>query len=91
MVGAAVDGDVVFFASLDNIVRAVNRGNGNQRWSKPPSTRPVLRRARSSARRRRRVCRRLFTFFAKPETAVSMGAHRRQPATAGAAAGRRRT
>jgi hypothetical protein len=32
----------VYFASLDNIIRAVNRTNGNQRWRKPTGTRPVL-------------------------------------------------
>jgi hypothetical protein len=32
----------VFYASLDNIVRGLNRGNGNQRWKKPTPTRPVL-------------------------------------------------
>ena len=42
MIGAAADGDVVYFASLDNVIRAVNRGNGNQRWLKPTGTRPVL-------------------------------------------------
>ena len=41
VIGAAADGDVVYFASLDNIIRAVNRGNGNQRWKKPTGTRPV--------------------------------------------------
>ena len=34
VVGAAVDDDVVYVVSLDNIVRAVNRGNGNQRWKR---------------------------------------------------------
>jgi len=31
-----------YYASLDNVVRAVNRGNGNQRWIKEIPTRPVL-------------------------------------------------
>jgi len=31
-----------YYASLDNVVRAVNRGNGNQRWIKETPTRPVL-------------------------------------------------
>ena len=31
-----------FYASLDNVLRAVNRGNGNQRWIKQIPTRPVL-------------------------------------------------
>ena len=41
MIGAAADGELVYFASLDNIIRAVNRGNGNQRWKKPTGTRPI--------------------------------------------------
>src|SRR5688500_1792701 len=32
VVGAAAAAQVVYFVSLDNILRAVNRGNGNQRW-----------------------------------------------------------
>jgi outer membrane protein assembly factor BamB len=38
-------GDVkggAYYASLDNVLRAVNRGNGNQRWIKEIPTRPVL-------------------------------------------------
>jgi outer membrane protein assembly factor BamB len=31
-----------YYVSLDNVVRAVNRGNGNQRWIKETPTRPVL-------------------------------------------------
>ena len=31
-----------YYASLDNVVRAVNRGNGNQRWIKEIPTRPLL-------------------------------------------------
>ena len=31
-----------YYASLDNVVRAVNRGNGNQRWIKEIPTRPQL-------------------------------------------------
>ena len=31
-----------YYASLDNVLRAVNRGNGNQRWIKEIPTRPVL-------------------------------------------------
>ena len=42
VIGAAANRDMVFYASLDNIVRALNRGNGNQRWKKPTPTRPVL-------------------------------------------------
>jgi hypothetical protein len=42
VIGSVIDGDAVYFASLDNIMRAVNLGNGNQRWRKPTGTRPVL-------------------------------------------------
>jgi outer membrane protein assembly factor BamB len=31
-----------YYASLDNVVRAVNRSNGNQRWIKEIPTRPLL-------------------------------------------------
>ena len=31
-----------YYASLDNVVRAVNRGNGNQRWIKEMPTRPLF-------------------------------------------------
>jgi outer membrane protein assembly factor BamB len=31
-----------YYASLDNVLRAVNRGNGNQRWIKEIPTRPLL-------------------------------------------------
>ena len=31
-----------YYAALDNVVRAVNRGNGNQRWIKEIPTRPLL-------------------------------------------------
>jgi outer membrane protein assembly factor BamB len=31
-----------YYASLDNVVRAVNRGNGNQRWIKEIPARPAL-------------------------------------------------
>jgi hypothetical protein len=31
-----------YYASLDNVLRAVNRGNGNQRWIKEIPTRPAL-------------------------------------------------
>jgi len=30
-----------FYASLDNVLRSVNRGNGNQRWIKEIPTRPA--------------------------------------------------
>lgn len=38
-------GDVksgAYYASLDNVLRAVNRGNGNQRWIKEIPARPLL-------------------------------------------------
>jgi outer membrane protein assembly factor BamB len=41
VVGAAVDGNQVFFVSLDNLVRAVDRRTGNQHWQKSIPTRPV--------------------------------------------------
>jgi outer membrane protein assembly factor BamB len=31
-----------YYASLDNVLRSVNRGNGNQRWLKEIPTRPLL-------------------------------------------------
>jgi outer membrane protein assembly factor BamB len=40
--GATAFGDVVFLTSLDNMVKAVNRGNGHQRWRQETGTRPVL-------------------------------------------------
>jgi outer membrane protein assembly factor BamB len=40
--GAAAYGDLVFITSLDNVIRAVNRGNGNQRWRKATGSRPLL-------------------------------------------------
>lgn len=40
-VGAAADDDVVFMAAMDNVLRAFNRGNGNQKWKKN-IPRPVL-------------------------------------------------
>lgn len=43
VVGVSADSTTgAYFASLDNVVRAVNRGNGNQRWIKEMSTRPGL-------------------------------------------------
>ena len=41
VIGAAVDGDVIYVASLDNIVRALNRGNGSQLWQQDIKTRPI--------------------------------------------------
>jgi outer membrane protein assembly factor BamB len=40
--GAAVLGKVVFLTSLDNMVKAVNVGNGHQRWRQETGTRPIL-------------------------------------------------
>jgi outer membrane protein assembly factor BamB len=43
VIGTAADGKGgAYYASLDNVVRAVNRGNGNQRWIKEVPTRPAL-------------------------------------------------
>jgi outer membrane protein assembly factor BamB len=43
VVGTAADSKGgAYYASLDNVVRAVNRGNGNQRWIKEIPTRPAL-------------------------------------------------
>jgi PQQ-like domain len=42
VMGAAVEDDAVYVVSLDNIVRALNAGNGNQRWKQAIGTRPVL-------------------------------------------------
>lgn len=41
VIGASVDGNLVVFASLDNVVRGVNRGNGNQQWRTETTTRPT--------------------------------------------------
>ena len=42
VIGATYDGELLYFASLDNIIRAVKPGNGNQLWKKETGTRPVL-------------------------------------------------
>jgi len=43
VIGTAADSKGgAYYASLDNVVRAVNRGNGNQRWIKEVPTRPAL-------------------------------------------------
>ena len=43
VIGTAVDSKGgAYYASLDNVVRAVNRSNGNQRWIKEIPTRPLL-------------------------------------------------
>lgn len=41
IIGAAVDGEVAFFVGLDNLLHAVNRSNGNQRWKQPTPMRPT--------------------------------------------------
>jgi outer membrane protein assembly factor BamB len=41
VIGAVLDDDLAYVVSLDNIVRAVNRGNGNQRWKTELVTRPI--------------------------------------------------
>jgi len=44
VIGMAADGKGgAYYVSLDNVVRAVNRGNGNQRWIKEIPTRPARR------------------------------------------------
>jgi outer membrane protein assembly factor BamB len=42
VVGAAVQGKWVYVVSKDNIVRALNRGNGAQRWKLAAGTRPLF-------------------------------------------------
>ena len=42
VIGAAADADIVYLASLDNVLRAVNRNNGNQRWKTEIPTRPSV-------------------------------------------------
>lgn len=42
VMGAALDDDVAYVVSLDNILRALNRGNGNMRWNAELPTRPIL-------------------------------------------------
>jgi outer membrane protein assembly factor BamB len=42
VIGADVEGNTVYVASLDNVVRALNRRNGNQLWKQVLKTRPVL-------------------------------------------------
>ena len=41
VVGAAADTKAVYYTSLDAVVRAVNPGNGHQRWKRDGGTRPV--------------------------------------------------
>jgi len=43
VIGISADSKgAAYYASLDNVLRAVNRGNGNQRWIKEIPTRPGL-------------------------------------------------
>ena len=42
VIGAAVDDDVIYVASLDNVIRALDRGNGAQIEKQDIKTRPVL-------------------------------------------------
>ncbi len=42
VIGAALDEDRAYVVSLDNIVRALNGGNGNQLWKTELPTRPTL-------------------------------------------------
>ncbi len=42
VVGATGDLKAVYYASLDTVVRAVNRGNGHQRWKRDIRTRPLV-------------------------------------------------
>jgi len=39
VIGAAADGDNIYYVGLDNLLRALSR-NGNQRWKQPLTTRP---------------------------------------------------
>ena len=39
--GIAVDDDRVYFAALDNVIRALDRSTGNQRWKRPLQRRPI--------------------------------------------------
>ena len=41
-VGVAGDADRVYITALDNVLRAVNRGNGHQRWQQTLLTRALL-------------------------------------------------
>ena len=42
VVGAAAAGALVYFVSKDNVVKAVSRDSGNQRWLTTMTTRPLL-------------------------------------------------
>jgi outer membrane protein assembly factor BamB len=41
VVGAVADARFVYFASLDNLLRALRRGSGNQQWKRSLSTRTI--------------------------------------------------
>jgi outer membrane protein assembly factor BamB len=41
VIGASGDEKTVFIVALDNLVRAVSRSTGNQRWKRPISSRPA--------------------------------------------------
>lgn len=40
-VGAAADRDLIYMAARDNVLRAFERGNGNQRWKREIGTHPL--------------------------------------------------
>ncbi len=42
VVGTAVEGNTVYVVSKDNMLRALNRGNGSQRWQKSAGMRPTM-------------------------------------------------
>ncbi len=42
VIGAVIEGDTAYVTSADNIVRALDRGNGHQLWKAEVATRPVL-------------------------------------------------
>jgi outer membrane protein assembly factor BamB len=41
VIGVAVAGETVYLVARDMMIRALNRGNGNQRWHKAAGTRPL--------------------------------------------------
>lgn len=41
VIGAAGDERYVYLVGLDNVLKAINRGNGHQRWKQALTTRPV--------------------------------------------------
>jgi outer membrane protein assembly factor BamB len=42
VIGSAVVGDVIYAVSLDSVLRAFNRGNGNQQWKRALGARPLF-------------------------------------------------